>query len=141
MKNLIIMRGLPGSGKSTKANELAQQAKEQGKESTIRSTDDQFMVFGVYRFDPKRIGAAHQANHKLVESDMMRGVDTIIVDNTSIKKWESNGYRELARKHGYEVQECIVGGFSAVDAKAYHARNTHGVPLEIVQRMAGQFEP
>lgn len=140
-KTLIIMRGLPGSGKSTKAETIASEAQAAGKTVTIRSTDDQFMVFGVYRFDPKRIGAAHHLNHRAVEQDMKDNTEVIIVDNTSIKKWESRGYRDLAQQYGYKVEECVVGNFSPKDAEVYHARNTHGVPLEVVKRMAAQFEP
>jgi adenylate kinase family enzyme len=44
------MRGLPGSGKSTKAKELA------GEQGLVFSTDDFFMVNGKYIFDPKMIG-------------------------------------------------------------------------------------
>ena len=43
------MRGLPGSGKSTKAKKIA------GDVGVIFSTDDFFMVDGQYKFDPKMI--------------------------------------------------------------------------------------
>jgi adenylate kinase family enzyme len=49
-KTLILMRGLPGSGKSTKAQILA------GKDGLIFSTDDFFMVNGKYVYDAKMIG-------------------------------------------------------------------------------------
>lgn len=44
------MRGLPGSGKSTKAKKIA------GELGVIYSTDDFFMVNGQYVFDGKMIG-------------------------------------------------------------------------------------
>ena len=44
------MRGLPGSGKSTKARKIA------GQFGVVYSTDDFFMVNGEYKFDPKMIG-------------------------------------------------------------------------------------
>ena len=43
------MRGLPGSGKSTKAKKIA------GEHGVIYSTDDFFMVNGVYVYDAKMI--------------------------------------------------------------------------------------
>jgi NEDD4-binding protein 2 len=50
------MRGLPGSGKSTKAKALA------GEEGLIFSTDDFFMVNGKYEYDAKMIGDYHTKN-------------------------------------------------------------------------------
>lgn len=44
------MRGVPGSGKSTKAKKLA------GNAGYIFSTDDFFIVKGEYVYDPKMIG-------------------------------------------------------------------------------------
>jgi adenylate kinase family enzyme len=43
------MRGLPGSGKSTKAKKIA------GEHGVIYSTDDFFMVNGQYVYDVKMI--------------------------------------------------------------------------------------
>lgn len=52
-KLLILLRGLPGSGKSTKAKKLA------GSTGLVYSTDDFFMVKGEYVYDPKLIGVNH----------------------------------------------------------------------------------
>jgi adenylate kinase family enzyme len=47
------MRGLPGSGKSTKARKIA------GEVGVIYSTDDFFMIDGKYIYNPKLIGDYH----------------------------------------------------------------------------------
>jgi adenylate kinase family enzyme len=47
------MRGVPGSGKSTKAKKLA------GSNGVIYSTDDFFMKNGEYVYDVKFIGDYH----------------------------------------------------------------------------------
>ena len=52
------MRGLPGSGKSTKAKKIA------GEIGVIYSTDDLFMVDGQYKYDAKMIGEYHDKNFK-----------------------------------------------------------------------------
>lgn len=44
------MRGLPGSGKSTKAKKIA------GSQGVVYSTDDFFMVKGQYVYDGSKIG-------------------------------------------------------------------------------------
>jgi adenylate kinase family enzyme len=52
------MRGVPGSGKSTKAKQLA------GTNGVVYSTDDFFIVKGEYKYDPKLIGDNHEKNIK-----------------------------------------------------------------------------
>lgn len=50
------MRGVPGSGKSTKAKQLA------GIKGLVYSTDDFFMKNGDYVYDPSKIGEYHDKN-------------------------------------------------------------------------------
>lgn len=94
-KTLILMRGLPGSGKSTKAKELA------GKEGLIFSTDDFFMVGDKYVFDPKRIGEYHEKNQERTIKAMKQEKPLIVIDNTNIKLWEMRKYVEAGEAHGY----------------------------------------
>lgn len=56
---MIIMRGLPGSGKSYKAKKLAQ-----AENGIIYSTDDFFETTGKYIYDPSKIGEYHQKNQQ-----------------------------------------------------------------------------
>ena len=57
-RRCIIMRGLPGSGKSTRARQHV--AAAAGAGSTVCSADDYFVALGggKYRFDPRQLGAA-----------------------------------------------------------------------------------
>ena len=97
-KTLILMRGLPGSGKSTKAKKLA------GEQGLVFSTDDFFMVKGEYAFDPKMIGEYHERNHERAAVAMKEEKPLIIIDNTNIKLWEMRKYVESAEQYGYEVR-------------------------------------
>lgn len=80
-KTLILMRGLPGSGKSTKAKILA------GPQGLIFSTDDFFMVNGHYVYDPKMIGDYHKKNLERTVKAMLEEKPLIVIDNTNIKLW------------------------------------------------------
>jgi len=95
---LIIMRGLPGSGKSTTAWELA------GKDGIVLSTDDYFMIDDEYQFNPKKLGAAHKWNQERARQQMGLGVDPIVIDNTNVQPWEAKPYVEMADEMGYEVK-------------------------------------
>lgn len=139
-KRMIVMRGLPGSGKSTRAREIVKRLADLGLRTSVRSTDDQFMVNGEYRFDPKRIVEAHAVNQKLAAGDMAEGVNVVVIDNTNIQKWEFANYLTFADAHGYEVRYETVGEFTEEAARACAARNTHGVPVDAVIKMAARFE-
>ena len=52
MKNLYIVRGLPGSGKSTFAKSIA-------KPYQVFEADQYFMKNGKYKFDPTKLKEAH----------------------------------------------------------------------------------
>ena len=135
------MRGLPGSGKSTRAKGIAGRLAGWGLNVSIRSTDDQFMVEGEYRFDPKRLKQAHERNRDLVSLDMNRGVDVIILDNTNMQKWEFQDYVHMAEACKYPVRFVTVGDFTEEAAALYAERNTHGVPYDTILKMAQRFEP
>lgn len=141
MKKMILMRGIPGSGKSTRASEIV---KERG--GVICSTDNYFIdCSGRYNFNPARIGAAHAWNRQMVRAQCDLGKETIIVDNTNTTEHEMRPYKEMAGYYGYEVEEIVVGRESLIDGDvdAYvamcHARCTHNVPLDTIKKMANRL--
>jgi predicted kinase len=130
-KILIVMRGISGSGKSTLARKLASE-----NNGVICSTDDFFMVDGVYKFNARLLGVNHKKNQDKCEDLMKNESPCIIIDNTNIKKKDYKHYLDLAQKYGYtvvikklewNVQECIN-------------RNLHEVPAETILKMAQNFE-
>ena len=92
------MRGVPGSGKSTKAKKLA------GANGVIYSTDDFFMKNGEYVYDVKFIGENHEKNIKRTVEAMQKSLPLIIIDNTNVKMWEMKKYVEAADKYQYNVK-------------------------------------
>jgi predicted kinase len=136
MGKLVILRGLPGSGKSTRAKQL----QSGNSNSSIRSADALFVENGVYKFVPERLGYVHHRNRQLVEEDMAAGVELIIVDNTNICHRDYRPYVELAEQYGYEVQFEIIGEFDEAACFIYHVRNEHSVPLWKIQEMAQKFQ-
>ena len=133
MKTLVIMRGISGAGKSTRAKEIA------GVLGVICSADDYFVgEDGIYRFKPESIRYAHWQCEENVVLAMINQTELIVVDNTNTKKWEYKNYLHMAAMYSYEVKIEMVGNLTDVDL--YFNRNTHGVPIESIKKMAARFE-
>lgn len=129
MKKLFLLRGLPGSGKSSLAKSL----------STAMSGHveaDMFFINheGEYKFDASKLKEAHEWCRKETESYMMpHGFDTVIVSNTFTQEWEMKPYYELAEKYGFIV-------FSLVVENRHGGVNEHGVPDETLEKMENRFQ-
>jgi len=158
MKKLILMRGLPGSGKSTAAREIAAQhmTSDRGQSVAICSTDSYFIEDDKYVFRPEKLGVNHNANQDRVRDLMRVGVEVIIVDNTNTTNKEMKPYKDAAQRHGYDITETLIGReflFAELDQdvlqdahrfKDYlalcHERGTHGVPMDVIEKMARRFQ-
>ena len=121
---IILVRGLPGSGKSTFAKCVIE---DHGRhvlcEADEYFTDDK----GNYRFDPKELKSAHQMCQIKTRMTLFHGKDAIVA-NTFIKKWEMQPYYKLAEEFEAEVVVLVKKG---------DYKNIHGVPdwkLEQMQR-------
>lgn len=132
---LILMRGLPGSGKSTRAKELL----SSGPSGLILSTDDYFFHGEVYRYDPCLLGAAHEWNQRRAEDAMHDGRSPIIIDNTNIQAWEMKPYVKMALKRGYRVDFCEPDTSWKFDPYELAKRNTHRVRQGTIAQMMERF--
>jgi len=138
-QELIVMRGISGSGKSTKAKSLV------GK-GIIHSTDDVISSIGDYNeffakmiankdFSP--LSKVHAQNLNDAIKSMTNGITPVIIDNTNIKVNEPKAYVMAALKLGFDDNNIkfVDIGAAGLDAKDLAKRNTHGVPLEKIQAM------
>ena len=128
-KTLYIVRGIPGSGKSTFAKTLG---------GTHFETDEFFMVDGEYKFDPTKLKDAHRWCQDSVNTAMIlnhtAGLNNVIVvSNTFTQEWEMETYFQMADTYGYKV-------FSVIVENRHGGINTHGVPEDKLQAMRDRFE-
>lgn len=129
MKKLYIVRGLPGSGKSTFAKSLG---------GTHFETDSYFMVDGEYKFDFTKLKEAHKWCQDSVNTAMILNNTTginevIVVSNTFTQEWEMQPYFEMAESWGYQV-------FSLIIENRHGGVNEHGVPEDKIEVMKNRFE-
>ena len=126
---LFIVRGLPGSGKSTVAEAIG---------GTVRAADDFFMVDGKYRFNPRQLPQAHAACQAAVDKDMAEW-SRAVVANTFTCRWEFEPYLDIADSHGARivVVDCFDAGMTDEELAE---KNVHGVPVEAIRAMRQRWE-
>lgn len=137
-RELYILRGVSGSGKSTMAKEIVS-----GHSSYLVCSADEFFVnkqTGEYEFDPKKLRQAHTWCKTRAELAMELGVETVVIDNTNTQKWEYQSYLDMAKIFKYDIKIIKVGQLDESNLKVYANRNKHGVPLDVIRKQAGRFE-
>ena len=137
-KVVFVMRGLSGSGKSTVVESITRVFPE----AVVCSADHFFVELGngVYQFDASRLKDAHADSQRRFQSAMDRRVKTIVVDNTNVMRWEMNSYVNAAGKHAYPVILVESKTPWRMDPKELAAKNSHGVPEEVLRNKVKQFE-
>ncbi|KAM6447534.1 uncharacterized protein PHA67_020104 isoform 2-T5 [Liasis olivaceus] len=100
-KQLLILRGLPGSGKTTLSHILLGQSCN----GIVFSTDDYFhQINGCWAYNVSQLSAAHEWNQNRAKEAMDLGRSPIIIDNTNTQAWEMKPYVKAALEKGYDVE-------------------------------------
>lgn len=124
MGAMFIIRGLPGSGKSTLGRYMT--------EHSI-SADDYFIdPNGNYNFNASLLKAAHESCRERARIHMQQG-DTFSVCNTFTQEWEMQPYFDLAKQYGYTVYVIVV-------ENRHGGKNIHYVPEATIEKMRNRFE-
>lgn len=123
---IYLIRGLPGSGKTTFAKSLMQNATVHHHLET-----DHILVEwngGVYpkTFDLDKVKDAHSLCVERTKELLKKG-ESVAVSNTFVKLWETNHYIDL----GYPVFETVLFG---------KYKNSHGVSNDKIATMKNKFE-
>lgn len=124
MKALIILRGVPGCGKTTVASIIGSSPGD-----VICSADDYFIdANGAYNFDGNKIGLAHKSCQYKAKEAMKNNSPKVIISNTNISESNFKEYEKMAEKFGYQVFHMIV-------ENRHGNSNIHGVPEEKLKQM------
>ena len=126
MKNTIyLIRGLPGSGKTTLARHI------QGVLGCAHFEADQFFTKdnGVYDFNPKLLGAAHENCH-LSFLQQIRAGRSVIVSNTFTTEKEIRKYIDDGLTYGMRIVVITChGDFGSI----------HNIPDDVITKMKNRF--
>lgn len=122
-KTVVILRGLPGAGKSTWIkNNLPSGAVVCSADKYWETPD------GEYKFVQERIGEAHRWCQEMFARAIGAGEDLVVVDNTSITIREIQPYYNLAVTSGYTVRIVRL----EVDPEVAVSRNIHGASRDVI---------
>ena len=121
MNTLTIIRGLPGSGKSTFAKSLGVFHVE---------ADMYHMKNGLYSFDVSRKNDAHRWCKDVVMFALANKMDCV-VSNTFTQKWEIDPYIKIAKECDADIKIYrMIGKFESI----------HNVPEDVIKSMEDRFE-
>lgn len=143
-RKLIIMRALPGAGKSTEANRLV-------GDGIIHSTDDIMSKIGNGDYSKAfsmeingkpALSVAHRRNFYNAKESMEDGLNPVIIDNTNLSRTDVKTYAKEALKLGYKDQniEVIDLGLNGFTLEELVERNTHGVGIEMMTEMFEKYK-
>ncbi|XP_057417418.1 uncharacterized protein LOC130711716 isoform X2 [Lotus japonicus] len=159
---VIILRGLPGSGKSYLAKMLRDLEIENGGDAPrIHSMDDYFMTevedndaskssssgrnkkavkkkVMEYCYEPEMEEAYRSSMLKAFKKTVEEGDFTfVIVDDRNLRVADFAQFWATAKRSGYEV---YILEATYKDPAGCAARNVHGFTQEDIEKMAGQWE-
>lgn len=129
MQHLILIRGLPGSGKSTFANIIANAMGACHVETDMYFTHDD----GSYHFDARKLTAAHAWCRDCTNTMLREGRD-VIVANTFSRRWEIDPYYEIAMDIGADKVRVYEMTMNT------QFESVHGVPAHVIRNMAQRWE-
>lgn len=129
MPSLILLRGLPGSGKTTLAKELSENGKY-----PVFSVDDYFTdEQGNYKFEFEKNHLAYKQCENNTRLSMQDNISKIFIDNVFSLEWEMEPYFKLVSEFNYKI-------FVVTVENRHGGKNIHGVNDEQLKKMAEKYK-
>jgi predicted kinase len=130
--DLILLRGIPGSGKTTLGSVILRCVGSD--QPDVLSADDYFIDSnGNYNFDVTKLKEAHNDCQVRCANKMKNEFSKIVVANTFTQEWEMKIYFDMAERYKYRVHTVIV-------ENRHGGENVHNVPEDKLQQMKDRFE-
>lgn len=141
-KKMYIMRGAPGSGKTSLWKVLGHH-----DWTTVASADDYFVNFyGEYEWNPRELPDAHdyckEVAKAMCEFPKTLTKCAVVIDNCNVKPEHAEFYIDLAIEHGFTPYVIDVGdaGLSAEELHQRTVDNGHNVPVHTLRRIKRELK-
>lgn len=139
MQKIEVLRGLPGSGKSTYAKNLVLE------ENFVRFNRDDYRLS---KFN--RVGVLDKEQEdlitKLIQKDVRIALDngfSVVLDNTTLRNAYIKEWDLLAQEYGIEFEVKAFDGLSVEElqdrVERRFADGGHHVPVEVIQEMYTRY--
>lgn len=134
--SVVIMRGVPGSGKSYIVDRIQTIAENLNFHTTICSADDYFTdERGNYLFRRRELDQAHRAcMETFAQALEVVHDDVIIIDNTNIERRHYHDYWTMADECGYTVHVIEIQAVGNQLQQCFD-RCVHRVPYDAILGM------
>ncbi|XP_057187325.1 NEDD4-binding protein 2 isoform X2 [Triplophysa rosa] len=133
---LVLLRGAPGSGKTT----LAMALLDHNPGGVVSSTDKYFTRNGHYHYEPHLLGEAHEWNQKRAKEAFEKCQTPIIIDNTNMQCWEMKPYVAMAQKYRYRVLFREPDTWWKAKPRELEKRTRHQVSKEKIRHMLDRYD-
>lgn len=146
MREILIVSGVTGSGKTTLVRQLITEVQDRSDlggdkpwTATV-SADDFFEGPDGYAFNPSLLGEAHgQCLRRFTELLVAKvSPDTLIVDNTNTTTEELAPYVLLA--NAYKIPVRLITVTTPYDLELAAKRNVHGVPIQAIRAQSDRLD-
>ena len=138
MPTLVLLSGLPGTGKTTFASQLAARLEARVLESDLVRRE----LFPKRRYTRKESGTVFAEVRERAEAALREGRD-VIVDATNLREWERQGFLELAGRQGAPVVAVRLTAPDAVVRERLSGprQGASEANVGVYNRMRGEEEP
>ncbi len=126
---LFLLRGLPGSGKTTLAKALSENGKY-----PVHSIDSYFTnENGAYNFEFDKNFLAYKNCEDQTRKSLESKCEKVFVDNTFTLDWEMEPYFKLSSEFDYNLFVVTVENY-------HNNKNIHDISNEQLEKMAAKYK-